>query len=298
MGFLSTVVTAGPGLVVVVESPHMFRAFLADDYNAHLYQLRQPFQPIDGGTYNATSSNLAQARLRAPSFGQYTLIVDSPTTTTPQATFRVEQDVLQAQLAAPPAKAIRVLFIGSASAHSNHTFSETEFRHIREQLRTTPNGDQFELAFELNVEAQRLPALIMNHRPHILHFSGHGTPDSALVFEGSHGKPVLARPESIAKIFELVGGPLRLVVLNACYSEGQAALIAQHVDTVIGLSGEIDVEAGAAFAAGLYQAIGYGQSVANAFRLATLQIELGHMAGHKVPVLHVREGVDPENVTL
>jgi len=42
--------------------------------------------------------------------------------------------------------------------------------------------------------------------------------------------------ESLAKLFKLFQENVECVLLNACYSEAQAAAIHQHIDCVIGMN--------------------------------------------------------------
>lgn len=93
MAFLRNLVTTGPGTVVTVRSPFPIRAFLVDGYNNYLYTLRQPFAPVAGGSFHPGADGWSVARLRAPQFNNWWLIVDSENTPYPQATFTVEQDV-------------------------------------------------------------------------------------------------------------------------------------------------------------------------------------------------------------
>jgi hypothetical protein len=75
------------------------------------------------------------------------------------------------------------------------------------------------------------------------------------------------------------------VVLNACYSEGQAQAIAEHTDCVVGMSDAIGDQAAIRFAASFYQALGYGRDVKTAFDLGCNQIDLEHLGDKDVPQL-------------
>ncbi len=67
-------------------------------------------------------------------------------------------------------------------------------------------------------------------------------------------------------------GKLKLVVLNACFSELQAKQIVKHVDFVVGMNDSVDDDVAAIFAAAFYRALGFGKSVRNAFDEESLQL--------------------------
>ena len=78
---------------------------------------------------------------------------------------------------------------------------------------------------------------------------------------------------------------IRCVVLNACYSEGQAEAIAQHIDCVVGMSRAISDPAAMGFATAFYQALGYGRDVKTAFDLGCAQIDLESLGEQNTPKL-------------
>jgi hypothetical protein len=102
----------------------------------------------------------------------------------------------------------------------------------------------------------------------------------------------------VAKIFGILKAGIRCVVLSACYADRQAELIAEHVDVVIGVSGIISEAAAIEFAAGFYEALGYGRSALTAFELGAVQVGLRDQNGEKAITMKVRPGVDPSQVFL
>jgi hypothetical protein len=124
---------------------------------------------------------------------------------------------------------------------------------------------------------------LLRHRPVLLHFSGHGTPAGELALEKDLQVPAESRrpetsdqrpAEALARILGAMEGlSVRCVVLNACFSEAQAAEVAQHVDCVIGLFAEVRDSAAIEFARGFYGALAWGQSVKAAFDLGVTQVK-------------------------
>ncbi len=130
---------------------------------------------------------------------------------------------------------------------------------------------------------------LLDVKPQIVHFSGHGATTGALYFENQVGQMQPVAPDALAALFEQFANEVDLVVLNACYSEDQAKAIAEHVDYVIGMSEAIGDKAAIAFAVGFYQALGAGRSIEEAYKLGSVQIRLQGIPEHLTPVL-VKKG--------
>ena len=71
----------------------------------------------------------------------------------------------------------------------------------------------------------------------------------------------------------------------------------QHVDLAIGMGTAIDDEDAKIFAGQFYNSLGFGLSVAEAFRQAKVQVELAGGDG-AVPQLFCADGCDPEVVVM
>lgn len=191
-----------------------------------------------------------------------------------------------------------ILILGASPKDAARPGLTREYQAIDAQLRNSDRRDDFELRPAWESGAAALPGLILRYRPEILHFSGHGSDKGELIFEGADGKGRPADKKTVAEVFGVFAGTVRCVVLNACYSESQALLIAQHVDVVIGMRGALRVQSAIAFSAGFYEALGYGCSFAKAFELAKLRIDLEALPDIERPVMHIKEGVDAETVGL
>ena len=130
---------------------------------------------------------------------------------------------------------------------------------------------------------------LLEHRPTIVHFCGHGSGEEGLVFEDDRGKSHLVSSRAIANLFKLFSAQVKCVVLNACFSENQAHAIAHHIDYVVGMSREIQDQAAIEFALGFYDAIAAGESYETAFQFGCNAIELSGLRGERTPVLTTRE---------
>src|SRR6185436_9549743 len=116
-------------------------------------------------------------------------------------------------------------------------------------------------------------------KPTVVHFSGHGSSgvgdardpatgphrdvvvehsaidrasQHGLFFQGADGRPQLVSAEALETAFEAAGASVKLVVLNACYSDPQAAALLTRIDCVVGMRGSIHDDAARSFAIGFY----------------------------------------------
>jgi hypothetical protein len=190
---------------------------------------------------------------------------------------------------------IRILFLAANPADSSPLRLQEESRAIDLALRQTEFRDQFELQQHWAVQVADLQSLLLRHRPHIVHFSGHGSSTSEIILQDEKGASQPVSEAELKQLFSLLKDNIRCVVLNACYSHIQAAALAEEIDCVIGMSDAIGDEASIRFAAAFYQALGYGRDVKTAFGLGCLQIDLANLQQGEIPQLLATRG-DPAQV--
>jgi hypothetical protein len=162
---------------------------------------------------------------------------------------------------------------------------DEELRDIKEVLQRSLNRENFDLRYELAVRPRDIHRAILDYRPNIIHFSGHGVGEQGLAFEDETGKEKLITGEALAGLFQVFSKRVECVILNACYSEVQAKAISQHIPYVIGISQEISDKAAIAFAVGFYDALGAGESIEFAYELGRNAIHLAGSDEHITPVL-------------
>jgi predicted ATPase/DNA-binding SARP family transcriptional activator len=211
---------------------------------------------------------------------------------------RPASSTAQDQTAPSPAipETIKILFLAAIPQDITPLQIDEEMRAIDQALRMSEYHERFDLRSHWAVRYSDLQELLLRHQPHIVHFSGHGSPASELIFESEHGlHPVTLT--ALSTLFAVLKDNLRCVVLNACYSEEQARAIAQHIDCVIGMADAISDTAAINFAAAFYQALGYGRSIQAAFTLGSNAIELANLADKAIPQL-LAFHTDPAQVVL
>jgi hypothetical protein len=182
-------------------------------------------------------------------------------------------------------KVISILFLASDPSDASRLRLGEEAREIGEKLRLGKSRDIFDFQQRWSARPDDVSQALLDIRPKIVHFSGHGTSSGELCLEDKSGKIQPVSPEALAALFELVSNEVECVVLNACYSERQGAAIAQHINLVIGMNKAIGDKAAIAFAIGFYQALGAGRSIEEAYRFGCVQIRLQGIPEHLTPIL-------------
>lgn len=145
-----------------------------------------------------------------------------------------------------------------------------------------------------------LPRMLALHGPQVLHFSGHGASGGEILFETPTGQRAAIPPALLGRVLTPFSGMLRLVLLNACYSQDQAQALIAGVDCCIGLSKAIEDEVALLFAQAFYDLVALGMSVGHAFHCACQELTtLGDgESWADAPRLHCRDGVNANQVFL
>lgn len=184
---------------------------------------------------------------------------------------------------------ITILFLAANPTDTARLRLDAESRAIEIALRETEFRDRFRLEKHYAVRVADLPGLLLRYQPDILHFSGHGLPDSAVVLEDDAGQARPVPAQVLARLLAAAGRQIRCVVLNACYSLPQASALVEQIGCVIGMPSEVGDQTAIAFAAAFYQALGYGQDINTAFELGCVQTSLAGTEDDEQPHLEIRD---------
>jgi CHAT domain len=204
----------------------------------------------------------------------------------------------------------RLLFLSANASDRSPLAVDREYNRVQDRLQTLGVGPAWHGAVKHVPAAawEQVPEQLSLHAASIVHFAGHGHPDGSLEFSTQEGRPQRIHADGLARLFESYAGQVRLVVLNACYTDALAAALTRHIDAVIGMTHAISDEAALQFAPTFYQQLAFGMSVQKAFERARAVV-LGHRpdpgassnrdvagrepgAGEALLRLRVRAGVD------
>lgn len=194
---------------------------------------------------------------------------------------------------------IVILFLSANPVEGAYLKVDQEAKEIDHKLAEGRYRDHFQLVKEPGVSIDDIQYLLLERRPNIVHFSGHGEVD-AIYLQGPDGKAQKLSEQALSDLFEVVNrnGNISCVVLNACYSEEQAASISDHVDVVVGMSKAISDDGARGFASSFYQGLAFGSSVKDSFLLGTNYLRMMGVTEEQIPKLHCRQGVDPAKMFL
>lgn len=160
-----------------------------------------------------------------------------------------------------------------------------EVREIEDGLRRAKKRDEFVIRQRWATTPLDMQRAILDEKPNIVHFCGHGAGEKGLVFEDNSGSPKPVAAKALARLFRRLSDQVSCVLLNACHSQIQAKAIAQHIDTVIGMSQAVGDHAALKFATGFYDALGAGQDVGFAYDWGCTAIEMEGIDEALTPVL-------------
>jgi CHAT domain len=191
---------------------------------------------------------------------------------------------------------IKVLFLASNPAGTQQLNLDVEARVITKKIRAAEHRDLLEFVTVWAVRPDDLLQVLNEHKPHIVHFSGHGNKIGEIALLDSNGQPKPVGTRAIKALFTTMKGNVRVVLLNACYSRQQAEAITEVIDCAIGMNSSIGDKAAIVFSASFYRAIGFNRSVQEAFDQANLALMLEGIPEETTPELLYRSGVNPSQV--
>lgn len=196
---------------------------------------------------------------------------------------------------------LRVLLLAASPSDEEAIRVATEQQVIQDAIREEGTKDRFSLHHITEVYLDHLAETIESEKPHIVHFSGHGTEDDFLLFvrkgvETSHPVSLETLQLMFQTLVEQLQVPIQLVVLNACFSIDIARALSKWVPFTIGMKGKMPALASIEFGVGLYRGIAMGKSIRQAVELGKLKIaEQSNLVAYKdQPELCVQPGADPK----
>ncbi|MDJ0708018.1 MAG: CHAT domain-containing protein [Leptolyngbyaceae cyanobacterium MO_188.B28] len=183
----------------------------------------------------------------------------------------------------------KILFLASNPTSACLRLDE-EMREIDEGLKRSRYRERFEIYQRWAVRTRDIRRAMLEIMPQIVHFSGHGqggenSNEKGLIFEDEAGQPRLVDGDALAGLFGLFSGRIEFVLLNSCYSKAQATAIAKQVPHVIGMQKAVGDQAAIGFAIGVYDALGAGRSVEDAFCFGCNGIQLMGISEYLPPTL-------------
>ena len=165
----------------------------------------------------------------------------------------------------------KVLILAASPIGSARLQGYAEVREILDLRQASNCRDDFEVKIIPAARPEDFYQALLNHRPEVVHFVGHGVENSGLMLETDDGGSQLVSGDRLKTWFE-VAKSVKCVILNACYSEVQGTAIAEVVPCVIGMAFSICDRAALEFSIAFYRTLFAGESYRDAFRIGKGEI--------------------------
>lgn len=234
-------------------------------------------------------------------------------------TFFAEHHPTPAALRLPTAKQ-KILFLAANPTNTNRLVLEAECVDIETELDLAGHGADFEFRSKWRVSVDEMARHLIRLRPTIVHFSGHGRghhpridstardivlseraepkDNTGIYLDDGRGGTQLVTGRGLALMVASAAPSVRVVVLNACYTDAAAEALCQVVDCVVGMSSAIDDDAARSFAVAFYRALGYRFSVGGAVKHAIATLTAKNLPDACIPRCRARDWIDPNGIML
>ncbi|MCZ7662521.1 MAG: hypothetical protein M5U22_06100 [Thermoleophilia bacterium] len=195
-------------------------------------------------------------------------------------------------------KIVTVLFLAANPMDQQQLRLDEEVRAMTDMIRKAKHRDAVELTSCWAVRPGDVLQAINEHKPAIVHFSGHGTDHDHIVFQDDDGNAKLVTKDAIVQMMNACSDGIRLAFFNTCYSRNQAEAVVEHVEAAIGMKTSIGDVAARVFASQFYSAIGFGLSLNKAFEQARALLMMEGIPEEDTPELFTSAGLDPNEIVI
>ena len=112
---------------------------------------------------------------------------------------------------------IKVLFLAASPKDTNQLDLERESQIVSESIQSGEACDNFELVTNLAVRPDDLQQALLATRPHVLHFTGHGSTEAICLLD-KRGNTAKVSKDALKHLLSVLKDNLQIVVLSACHS--------------------------------------------------------------------------------
>lgn len=194
--------------------------------------------------------------------------------------------------------AMHTLFLSANVDPDSPLAVDKEFNRVRERLRAVDAAWASGIDHWPDIRLEQLPGRLLDHAHAILHFSGHCGADGAVHMRDLEARTVPLDPHGLADLIGEFSDSVRLVVLNACFSEALAVELVKRVEVVVGMRTVVSDHAGVVFAPAFYEALASGRSVGKAFKIAKALVATLGKDQARTLQCHTRTDIDADQVFI
>lgn len=193
---------------------------------------------------------------------------------------------------------IKILLLTANPSDLMNINLEKELREIDQELCLGDYRDRVELEYALAARPRDLFRALHRHRPHVVHFSGHGSATGEIFLLSEDDKRHPVPPDALKAVFDAAKDNIRVVFLNSCYSGVQAEAIAEVVESAVGTNAAIEDAAAIVFSRAFYRAVGFGRSIGDAVKEGKAELMTEGIGGQDKVQLIARHDTDPYQLRL
>ncbi len=163
---------------------------------------------------------------------------------------------------------ITILFIGANYNHQKVVRTEKEFRAIKETISRLPYRNLIQLIDSFATKRHEIRTKIIENKPQIIHFSGHGSFDTGPLFDDD-GDEINFHDLQLDLIDKLEDYKkfIKLIVFNVCESSIIAEKTSKIIDYTIGTDDTTDDDSAIAFTKGFYENWGNRDEINNSLKV-------------------------------
>jgi hypothetical protein len=168
-------------------------------------------------------------------------------------------------------KTMNVLVLNATPDDQGRIRADKEAALLEEQLEMVKDPERIlNVVQKFAVRLDQIQKELLNNKPTILHFSGHGD-NGVLLFEDREGNTSEIEADLLGDMLKAYGN-LECLVLHACFTEDVAKICKKHVGVVVGSTDAINDLTAPKFTYAFYQAVAHGRDYGNAFEMGIAEV--------------------------
>lgn len=193
---------------------------------------------------------------------------------------------------------MKILYLAADPSATKPSQLDEEIHKITTKIRASESRNRLELSSRWVVRSDDLLQALLELKPHVVHFSGHGSATAEIMLRDQNRPPQPVSRKALLHLFRPLKDSIRVILLNACSTRPQTEAIAQTIECTVVMNRPAGDPTAIVFAASFYRAIGSGRTVKEALDLAKAALLLEGIPKDKMPEIHVRRGVDTSKIVL
>jgi hypothetical protein len=195
---------------------------------------------------------------------------------------------------------VNILYLMANPSKRHSLRVDKEVADVNEEIRRSNFRDNIILRQSPAANLTAIQRGLNDHRPRIVHFSGHGN-TAGIATEGGGDRRIKKEFVDfglLGKALAATDTPPEVVVLNACQSAGARGALLGSAKAIVVMTESITDRAAIAFAKMFYGGIASGVSLQSAFEQGCVAVQAQSFDEKDVPALYVAKGVNPKRLYL